>query len=95
MCAVNFSDISRWWRLNPKTKNQEEIEIMDADKILALLAECKWTNEKSGIHVLETLVERSEMFPYKKKHFYLFLKTGFAKSCMDKATEMGNLKPVT
>ena len=27
-CAVNFTDIGRWWGANPKTKTQEEIDIM-------------------------------------------------------------------
>ncbi len=90
-CAVNFSQIGRWWGTNPKTKTQEEIDIMGADRSTALFAECKWTNEKVDLGVLETLVKRSEMFHYKKKHFYLFAKTGFTKGCIDKATEMGNV----
>lgn len=94
-CAVNFSDIGRWWGANPKTKTQEEIDIMGTDKSAALFAECKWTNEKVDLGVLETLVERSEMFHYKKKHFYLFAKTGFTKGCMNKAAEMGNVTLVT
>lgn len=90
-CAVNFTDIGRWWGTNPKTKSQEEIDIMGADKDSALFAEYKWTNEKVDIQVLETLVERSTLFSYKKKHFYLFAKTGFTKSCADRAKEMGNV----
>ncbi len=94
-CAVNFSDIGRWWGANPKTKSQEEIDIMGTDKDSVLFAECKWTNEKVSLGVLETLVERSELFSYKKKYFYLFAKTGFTKACEDKAEEMGNVILVT
>lgn len=94
-CAVNFTDIGRWWGSNPKTKSQEEIDIMGADKDSALFAECKWTNEKIDLGVLETLVERSTLFNYKKKHFYLFSKTGFTKGCVDKANEIGNVTLVT
>lgn len=94
-CAVNFSDIGRWWGTNPKTKSQEEIDIMGADKDAALFAECKWTNEKVDLGVLETLVERSTLFHYKKTYFYLFAKTGFTKGCIDKANEMGNVTLVT
>ena len=57
----------------------------------ALLAECKWTNEKVDLSVLETPVECSKLFSCKKKYFYLFAKSGFAKGCMDKAAEMGNV----
>jgi hypothetical protein len=90
-CAVNFIDIGRWWGTNPKTKSQEEIDIMGSDKDSALFGECKWTNEKVDLGVLETLVERSTLFHYKKTHFYLFSKTGFTKGCIDKANEMGNV----
>lgn len=90
-CAVNFTDLGRWWGANPKTKSQEEIDIMSVDKDTALFAECKWTNEKVDLGVLETLVERSTLFNYKKKHFYLFAKTGFTKGCIDRANKMGNV----
>lgn len=90
-CAVNFTDLGRWWGANPKTKSQEEIDIMGTDKDAALFAECKWTNEKVDLGVLETLVERSTLFNYKKTHFYLFAKTGFTKGCIDRANEMGNV----
>lgn len=94
-CAVNFTDLGRWWGANPKTKSQEEIDIMGTDKDTALFAECKWTNEKVDLGVLETLVERSTLFSYKKTHFYLFAKTGFTKGCIDRANEMGNVTLVT
>lgn len=94
-CAVNFTELGRWWGANPKTKTQEEIDIMGTDKDTALFAECKWTNEKVDLQVLETLVERSTLFNYKKTHFYLFAKTGFTKGCIERANEMGNVTLVT
>lgn len=94
-CAVNFGDIGRWWGTNPKTKSQEEIDIIGADKDAALFGECKWTNEKVDLGVLETLVERSTLFSYKRTHFYLFAKTGFTKGCIDRANQLGNVTLVT
>lgn len=90
-CAVNFNDLGRWWGTNPKTRTQEEIDIMGTDKDSALFAECKWTNEKVDLGVLEILAERSGQFRYKNKHLYLFAKTGFTKGCIEKAAEMGNV----
>ena len=89
--AVNFSELGRWWGTNSKTRSQEEIDIMGADKDSALFAECKWTNEKVALSVLETLVERGSLFSYKKTHFYLFAKTGFTNGCIDKAAALGNV----
>lgn len=94
-CAVNFSDIGRWWGANPNTKAQEEIDLMGADKDAALFGECKWINEKVDLAVLETLVDRSTLFKYKKTHFYLFAKIGFTKGCIERAEEMGNVTLVT
>ena len=94
-CPVEFSSLGRWWGNNPKEKRQEEIDIMgEQDKNTALFAECKWTNEKVDLGVLETLVKRSELFNYKTKYYYLFSKSGFTKGCEDKASEMGNVNLV-
>ncbi len=94
-CAVNFTDLGRWWGTNPNTRSQEEIDIMGADKDSALFGECKWTNEKVDLGVLETLIERSTLFHFKKTHFYLFAKSGFTKGCIEKAAQMGNVTLVS
>lgn len=94
-CPVELKSLGRWWGNNPKEKTQEEIDVMgEQDKNTALFAECKWTNEKVDLGVLETLVKRSNLFSYKTKHYYLFSKTGFTKGCIDKANEMGNVNLV-
>ena len=94
--VIDFTDIGRWWGTNPKTRQQVEIDIMGtSDKNTALFGECKWRNEKVDLGVLEALIEKSELFPYKNKHYYLFAKTGFTKGCMDKAKELGNVALVS
>ncbi len=93
---VEFSSLGRWWGNDPIRKCQTEIDIMgEQDKSAALFAECKWTNEKVDLPVLETLNERSELFPYPKKHLFLFSKSGFTKGCTAKAKELGNVSLVT
>ena len=94
-CPIEFKSLGRWWGNDPQEKAQVEIDIMgEQDKNTALFAECKWTNEKVDLGVLETLVKRSELFNYKTKHYYLFSKSGFTKSCIDKANEMDNVSLV-
>lgn len=91
-CPVEFTSLGRWWGNDPLEKCQAEIDIMgEQDKDTALFAECKWTNEKVDLGVLETLVKRSRLFYYKTVHFYLFSKSGFTKGCMDEAEKMGNV----
>ena len=62
----------------------------EQDKNTALFGECKWTNEKVGLGVLETLIESSNLFAYQKKHFFLFSKSVFTKGCIEKAKLLGN-----
>lgn len=91
-CPVNFTDIGRWWGTNPKTRTQEEIDIVGFEsKETALFAECKWTNDKVDSGVLDKLVVRSQLFNHTKKYFFLFSKSGFTQGCIDKATQLGNV----
>lgn len=95
-CPVNFSTLGRWWGNDPVAKSQVEIDILaEQDKNTALFGECKWTNEKVDLGVLETLVKRSKLFSYKNVHYYLFAKSGFTKGCIEKANEMGTVTLVS
>ena len=91
-CPVEFSSLGRWWGTDPGAKCQVEIDIMgEQDKDTALFGECKWTNEKVDLNILETLIRRSRLFHYKDTHLYLFSKSGFTKACMDTGAKMGNV----
>lgn len=95
-CPVEFTSLGRWWGNDPKEKCQAEIDIMgEQDKDTALFAECKWTNERVDLGVLETLLKRSRLFSYKNVHLYLFSKAGFTKGCIDEAAVMGNVTLVS
>ena len=93
---IEFKSLGRWWGNDPVNKCQAEIDIMgEQDKNAALFAECKWTNEKVDLAVLDMLIERSDLFHYKKKHFFLFSKSGFTKGCAERAKSLGNVSLVT
>ena len=93
---IEFISLGRWWGNDPIQRCQAEIDIMgEQDNETALFAECKWRNEKVDLDILETLVERSRLFHYKKVYYYLFSKSGFTNGCMDKAKEMGNVTLVS
>jgi len=93
---VQFSSLGRWWGNDPIEKCQAEIDIVgEQNKEIALLGECKWTNEKVDLPILEKLLKRRRLFSYQKVHFYLFSKSGFTKGCIDKAEELGNVSLVT
>lgn len=89
---VEFKELGRWWGTDPSTHSQAEIDIMgEQDKDTALFGECKWTNEKVDVSVLETLIKRSQIFRYSKTQLYLFAKNGFTKGCTETADRMGNV----
>lgn len=89
---VEFGELGRWWGTDSTTRSRAEIDIMgEQDKDTALFGECKWTNEKVDVGVLETLVRRSRIFHYRETQLYLFAKNGFTKGCMDAADKMGNV----
>jgi len=95
-CPVEFISLGRWWGNDPTLKCQAEIDIMgEQDKDNVIFAECKWTNEKVDLSVLETLKKRSELFSYKNIHLYLFSKSGFTKGCIEEANRMGNVTLVS
>lgn len=95
-CPVEFASLGRWWENDPIEKSRAEIDIIgEQDKATALFGECKWTNEKVDLGVLETLVKRCRLFSYKKIYYYLFSKSGFTKGCIDEAKKMGNVTLVS
>lgn len=92
---IDFTDIGRWWGTNPQSRQQVEIDIMgSADKDTVLFGECKWTNEPVDVGVLEGLIEKSQLFHYNMKYYYLFAKSGFTKGCIERANRMENVKLV-
>ena len=70
-------EFGRYWGTNPRTKTQEEIDIMAARKGNALFAECKWQNAPVGLEAYYGLKRKSEMFSYVEPHFFVFSKSGF------------------
>lgn len=94
--SIEFRNLGRWWGNDSKNKCEAEIDIIGTDgKNSALFGECKWTNEKVDISVLDTLIARSQLFNYSQKHFYLFAKNGFTKSCIEKAKNLGNVELIS
>jgi AAA+ ATPase superfamily predicted ATPase len=92
---IDFVDLGRWWGNDPIRRRETEIDILAyADEDHAIFGECKWTNEKVDTRVLDTLVERSELFRYRHKHLYLFAKTGFSSECIEKARTMNGVELV-
>jgi AAA+ ATPase superfamily predicted ATPase len=76
-----FRDAGRWWGTNPIKKSEQEIDIIAYDETQAIFCECKWSNEPVGNSVLESLIEKSMMFNYRDKYYFLFSKSGYTDEC--------------
>lgn len=88
--------MGRWWGNDPRTKSQEEIDIVVSDQADALaLCECKWRNEPCGVDVAKKLVSRSELFRAGSKKLFVFSKSGFTAGCVEYATQRGDLMLVS
>lgn len=91
-CAMEFTDLGRWWGTDPRTKSQVEIDIVGTmGKSSILLGECKWLNSKVDTGTLQTLIHRGELFNHPNKQFYLFSKSGFTPGCRELAEKMENV----
>lgn len=90
-----FEDAGRWWGNNPRKKRQTEIDILaqNSDREM-MFCECKWRNEPMESDVLDRLIERSELFPAKKKCFLLFTKRAFSERLLRKAEQMKDVRLV-
>ncbi|MCL2312855.1 MAG: ATP-binding protein [Firmicutes bacterium] len=87
--------MGRWWGNDPNQKCEVEIDILTFKNKDAIFAECKWTNEKTDLKILENLILKSNIFKYKNNYFYLFSKSGFTKAVLDRAEENKNIKLFT
>jgi AAA+ ATPase superfamily predicted ATPase len=88
---ILFTDAGRWWGTHPQKRAACEIDIVADNREEALFAECKWTREAVGASVLETLRERSTLFHHRRKHYYLFAKTGFTADVQTEARRSGDV----
>ena len=88
---IPFTDAGRWWGNHPQKRAECEIDIIADNRTDAIFAECKWTNELVDIIVLKTLIERSELFQYSNKFYYIFARTGFTKKLMSEASRLNNV----
>lgn len=87
----------RWWGVDPFTKEKLYIPILDCDaqQHSILLASCKWSQEKMDVRELSHLIEQSELFPYPKRCYYLFSKSGFTRACQDAVRQLDNITLVS
>jgi len=85
---VRFVEVGRWWGYNLVTKNDTFIPIVAySDDNHAFFGDAIWSDEPAGSEALRSLEERSRLFRYPNRHFYLFSRSGFTDECAELARQ--------
>ncbi len=79
-----FNHIGRWWGNNPVHKRQEEIDLIAFKENKVIFCECRWNNEPVGEDVIDSLIKKSNIFTYMEKYYYIFSKSGFKNSAINR-----------
>ncbi len=83
---------SRWWGNNPMKKQNEEIDIVGESDKYIIFGEAKWTNQKVGVKVLHSLIEKSNIIKTDKIRCYiLFSKNGFTEAVIRESMSNKNI----
>jgi AAA+ ATPase superfamily predicted ATPase len=87
---INFIELGRWWGYDTVWKTEAQISILayEGDDN-AIFGDCVWSDEPAGADKLVTLMERSRLFRYSNRHYYLFSRSGFSDECAETAARIG------
>lgn len=88
-------EIGSWWGGNPKTKVEEEIDIVGLGETIGIYCECKYKNDMMDLSVLEELIRKSLLIPKPEMHYYLFSKSGFSKALLNYASKHNKVNLIT
>ncbi|MBD5140382.1 MAG: ATP-binding protein [Ruminococcus sp.] len=86
--------IGRWWGANPKTKKQDDIDILALNKNgdSAIFCECKFKNSAFDMKEYDDLICASQVFTKpEKRYYYLFSKGGYTKAVRERAVKDGTV----
>lgn len=81
-------DIGRWWGANPKTKKQDDIDILalNRNRESAIFCECKFKNAAFDMKEYDDFMCASEIFTQpKNRYYYLFSKGGYTTAVQERA----------
>lgn len=92
-----FTDLGRWWGTDPKTRREEEIDVVGVDgNETVLVGECKWRNQPTGADVLETLDARASLVGAPAQAMRaVFSKAPFTAGCRERAASLPNARLIT
>ena len=81
----NMSEIGQWWRGNPRTKKQAQIDVVvtSVEGDCGIVGSCKFKNELIDTNELALMKEyAAAMGCFEEKYYYFFSKSGFTKDML-------------
>lgn len=84
--------MGRWWGTNPKTKKQDDVDILalDRERSAAIFCECKFKNAPFDMGEYDNLVCASGIIEKPMdRYYYLFSKGGFTEAVRERAGREG------
>lgn len=87
---IKLQSIGRWWGSDPQSRKEVEIDILGIDKIQlsAIFGECKFRKELTGLTVLNSLIDKSQLLTkYRDKYYCIFSLSGFKEEIVEKASD--------
>lgn len=88
-------EIGTWWGGNPKTKVEEEIDIVGLGENFGLYCECKYKTEPVGKEVLDDLMRKSLLVSKPLMHYYIFSKSGFKETLVEYTKDKDYIRLIT
>ena len=76
-------------------RKQTEIDILVCNDDSAIICECKWRNEVTGLDVYNKIVRNGEVISKKNKYYYLFSKSGFTDELKQMVANDSSVRLIT
>ncbi len=95
---IKASAFGRWWGTNPASHEQDDIDVVAADRFArtAILGECKWRNSFDESAALEKLRKREGCIKdLKVEQIWLFSKNPLSKGTAEKIEADARMRSIT
>ena len=84
---VHFTQWGKWW----DRENEIDVVAINNETIDILFCECKWQIRKTGINIIQQLIDKAQLVQWSTKkrqeHFVIISKSGFTKKAVEFAQQ--------
>lgn len=95
---IKASGFGSWWGSNPQTREQDDIDVIAADRFAktSIIGECKWRNSFDESEAIDKLRARTTLVRgFETVAYYLFSKNSLAPATLAKMEACGDMRSVT